>query len=192
VKLAHRRDLLRALGLRDVARACETPRKSPKRQSRSSAERNDVKTTPAGRPSSMSSSSGWMNGENDTVGQTQATGDTHQLGAAEPSEQRVTATVRAWVEEPLDRGPDPPQRRAERMRTVRRAVVRYVALQFDKPVLDVDCGAATGANGLSVHMDRQHAERIIVPDQFQQHFVVEVRGSQLTHDHEVLPMSGWY
>jgi hypothetical protein len=51
----------------------------------------------------------------------------------------VTATVCAWVEESLDRGPDPPERRAERIRTARRSVVRYVALQFDEPGLDVDC-----------------------------------------------------
>jgi hypothetical protein len=57
------------------------------------------------------------------------------------------------------------------------------------PVLDADCRAATGDSGLSVHLDRQHAERIIVPDHVQQHFVADVRGSQLTNDHEVLPMS---
>ena len=50
--------------------------------------------------------------------------------------------------------------------------------------------AATGASGVSVHVDRQHTERVIVPDQVHQHFVAEVGGSQLTYDHKVLPMSG--
>jgi hypothetical protein len=47
--------------------------------------------------------------------------------------------------------------------------------------------AATGDSGHSVHVDRQHTERVIVPDQVHQHFVAEVGGSQLTYEHKVLP-----
>jgi hypothetical protein len=76
VKLAHRRDLLCTLGLRDdrpralavgerwsrvhvrdPAQVSQAPIEEVRR-----TERDDVRTTPAGRPSSMSSSSGWMNG----------------------------------------------------------------------------------------------------------------------------------
>ena len=50
--------------------------------------------------------------------------------------------------------------------------------------------AATGDSGHSVHVDRQHTERVIVPDQIHQHFVAEVPGGQLTYDHKVLPRLG--
>jgi hypothetical protein len=72
--LAHRRELLRrpALEATDAgrslsasagpARTCLTRRKSLRRHSRGSAERDYVSTTPAGRPSSMSSNCGWMTG----------------------------------------------------------------------------------------------------------------------------------
>jgi hypothetical protein len=76
--------------------------------------------------------------ENDAVGRRKRL-QTLTSSAPPSQEPRVTATVCAWVEESLDRGPDPPERRAERIRTARRSVVRYVALQFDEPVLDVDC-----------------------------------------------------
>jgi hypothetical protein len=123
--------------------------------------------------------------ENDSVGQTQATGDARQLAGAKRSEQRATATARARLEESLDRGCDSPERRAERLRKLRRPVVRNAALQLDEPVLDVDHRALIGGSGPSVHVDRQHAERIVVPDQIQQHVVAEVGGSQLTYDHRV-------
>jgi hypothetical protein len=109
-----------------------------------------------------------------------------QLAGAERSEQRAPATARAWIKASIDRRRDSPERLAERLREPRRPVLRNAAPQLDEPVLDVDRRAAIGDSGGSVHVDLQHAKRIVGTDQIQQYVVAEIGGSQLTYDHKML------